>query len=311
MSAAAGAAALVLALLLGAVLVPALKRMGAGQTVRSTGPASHLAKQGIPTMGGAIFLVPAAFVSVVAFRASPAVWALVVFTLGFAALGFWDDYVKVMRRRTLGLRAREKLVVQLAWSALFLWFAAQHLGASAPWALPWGGTLTPGAWYYPLGLLALVGTANAVNETDGVDGLAGGAAVVALGFFALYAASRGRAASSSYALVLAAAVVGFLRYNLHPARVIMGDTGSLALGAALGGLAVVTHAPLLLPLVGGVFALETLSVIIQVLSFRLTGRRVFRMSPLHHHFELSGWSEERVTGTFWVAALVFALLAWI
>lgn len=311
MSAAAALAALVLALLLGAVLVPGLKRVGAGQTVRATGPASHLAKQGTPTMGGAIFLVPAALVSLWVFRASPTVWALVVFTLGFAALGFWDDYVKVMRRRALGLRAREKLLVQLVWSALFLWFAAQHLGASAPWPLPWGGSLAPGGWYYPLGLLVLVGAVNGVNETDGVDGLAGGTAVVALGFFALYAAARGRLASSSFALVLAAAVVGYLRYNLHPARIIMGDTGSLALGAALGGLAVVTHAPLLLPVVGGVFVLETLSVIIQVVSFRLTGRRVFRMSPLHHHFELSGWSEERVVATFWVAALAFAVLAWV
>lgn len=311
MSPGAALAALALALALGAVLVPALKRLGAGQTIRATGPATHLAKQGTPTMGGLIFLLPAAAVSLVVFRASATVWALVVFTLGFAALGFWDDYVKVVRRRALGLRAREKLLVQLVWSALFLWFAGQRLGAAGLWPLPWGGAVSPGGWYYPLGLLVLVGAANAVNETDGLDGLAGGTSVVALGFFALFAAARGRAASSSYALVLAASVVGFLRYNLHPARVIMGDTGSMALGAALGALAIATHAPLLLPVVGGVFVLETLSVIIQVVSFRLTGRRVFRMSPLHHHFELEGWSEERVVGTFWLAALAFAVLAWV
>lgn len=311
MSPAAALVALALALGLGAVLVPMLKRVGAGQTVRTTGPATHLAKQGTPTMGGIIFLVPASAVSLVAFHASAAVWALVVFTWGFALLGFWDDYVKVMRRRALGLRAREKLVVQLVWSALFLWFAAQHLGAAGSWPLPWGGAFTPGGWYYPLGLLVLVGAANGVNETDGLDGLAGGTAVVALGFFALYAAARGRGVPSSFALVLAASVVGFLRYNLHPARVIMGDTGSMALGAAIGALAIATHAPLLLPIVGGVFVLETLSVIIQVASFRLTGHRVFRMSPLHHHFELVGWSEERVVGTFWLAALAFAVLAWV
>jgi len=306
-----GVAGLVLALALGAVVVPMLRRVGAGQTIRTTGPATHLAKQGTPTMGGVIFLVPAAAVTLVVFHGSASAWALVVFTLGFALLGFWDDYVKVARRRALGLRAREKLVVQLAWAGLFLWFAAQHLGALAPWHLPWGGVWSPGGWYYPVGLLALVGVANAVNETDGLDGLAGGTAVVSLGFFALFAANRGRTVPASFALALAASVVGFLRYNLHPAKVIMGDTGSLALGAALGGLAVVTEAPLLLPIVGGVFVLETLSVIIQVTSFRLTRRRVFRMSPLHHHFELSGWSEERVVSTFWIAALVFAVLAWV
>jgi phospho-N-acetylmuramoyl-pentapeptide-transferase len=306
-----GVAALVLALVLGALAVPMLRRAGIGQQVRSAGPATHLKKQGTPTMGGVIFLVPAAVVTLAAFWRSPTAWALVVFTLGFAALGFMDDYMKVVHRRPLGLRAREKLVVQLAWSAAFLWVGARYLGAAQPWRLPWGGAFNPGGWYYPLGLLALVGTVNGVNETDGADGLAGGTAVVALGFFALFAANRGRPVSASYALALAAAVVGFLRYNLHPARVIMGDTGSLALGAALGGLAVLTQAPLLLPVVGGVFVVETLSVIIQVASFRLTRRRVFRMSPLHHHFEVSGWPEERVVGTFWLAALAFALLAWV
>jgi phospho-N-acetylmuramoyl-pentapeptide-transferase len=298
------------ALVLGWLLIPYLRRLRFGQTIREAGPASHLSKQGTPTMGGLIFLVPAAAVAVWVGRTAPAVWALVGLTVGYALIGWADDYVKAVRHRSLGLRAREKLLAQIVWAGLFVWWAGAARGADVGWALPGGGTWNPGLWYVPLATLAVLGAANAVNLTDGLDGLAGGTAVIGLLFFIVWAVNAGAGGAAIFATALAAAVVGFLRYNLHPARVFMGDTGSLALGAALAGLAVVTKSVLFLPVVGGVFVLEALSVILQVLSFRLWGRRVLKMSPLHHHFELSGWSEERIVVSFWAAAMILAVLAW-
>jgi phospho-N-acetylmuramoyl-pentapeptide-transferase len=298
------------ALLLGAVLIPWLARLRVGQVIRTQGPERHLAKAGTPTMGGLIFLVPAV-AAVLAVAARDAVaWLVLALTLAFAAIGFVDDYQKVVRHRALGLRAREKLLAQIVAAGLFAAVAAGEFHAAGPWALPGGGTWTPGMWYVPLTVLAILGAANAVNLTDGLDGLAGGTMVVALAFFVVWAGNVGETGAALVALALASSVVGFLRYNLHPARVFMGDTGALGLGAALAGLAIVTRATLFLPIVGGVFVLEALSVIVQVASFRLLGRRLLKMSPLHHHFELVGWSEERIVISFWAAALVFAVAAW-
>lgn len=298
------------ALLLGAALIPWLTRLRVGQVIRSQGPERHLAKAGTPTMGGLIFLLPTVVAVLAVAGHDPAVWLVLALTLAFAAIGFVDDYQKVVRHRALGLRAREKLLAQIVAAGLFAAMAAARFHAAGPWALPGGGTWVPGGWYVPLTVLAILGAANAVNLTDGLDGLAGGTAVVALAFFVVWAGNVGETGAAVVALALASAVVGFLRYNLHPARVFMGDTGSLGLGAALAGLAILTRATLFLPIVGGVFVLEALSVIVQVASFRLWGRRLLKMSPLHHHFELLGWSEERIVISFWAAALVFAVAAW-
>lgn len=311
MTLAAGAAAgLASAWLLGWVLIPWLRRLRVGQVVREVGPRSHLAKQGTPTMGGLLFVVPAAILTLVTFPHDPAAWDLVGLVVAYAAIGFADDYLKVVKRRPLGLRARQKLAFQFLAAGIFTW-QAMRLGVAGPLKVPWDGWWQPGGWFVPLALLAVVGSSNAVNETDGLDGLAGGAAVITLVFFAAYGSRAGSPVAAFFATVLAASVVGFLRFNWHPAAVFMGDTGSLALGAALAGLAVLTRSTLLLPVAGGLFVIETLSVVVQVAAFRAFGRRVLRMSPLHHHFELAGWPEARVVTTFWAVALVLALVAWI
>jgi phospho-N-acetylmuramoyl-pentapeptide-transferase len=308
--AAAAAIGLGGALLAGLVLIPWLKRLKFGQTIRVAGPESHRAKQGTPTMGGMLFVVPGVAAALIIGGSHPAVWAVSGLLVGFSAIGFGDDFLKVVRRQSLGLKARQKLAVQIVLAGAFSWLAASAFGATRPWSLPGGGTWSPGVWYFPLAVLAILGSGNAVNLTDGLDGLAGGTSAVALLFFALWAVNASAMGAAVLSIALAAAVVGFLRYNLHPARVFMGDTGSLALGAALAGLAIVTRSVLFLPLVGGVFVLEALSVIVQVISFRVWGRRVLRMSPLHHHFELSGWPEERIVISFWATALILALVAW-
>ncbi|HEY8489267.1 MAG TPA: phospho-N-acetylmuramoyl-pentapeptide-transferase [Thermaerobacter sp.] len=297
-----------MALVLGPVVIPWLERLRFGQTVREQGPARHRVKQGTPTMGGLIFLVPALLVT--GWLAPPTRAAVLILgvTLAFGALGLVDDYLKVAMRRSLGLRARAKLVWQVAAAALFAYLAQAWLGRGTAVWVPFGtGWWDLGIWYYPLAVLAVVASANAVNETDGLDGLAAGSTMIALSVFFYAAARGGRYELAVFIVSLGAALAGFLWFNLHPARVFMGDTGSLALGAALGGLAVLTGTELVLPVAGMLFVLETLSVIVQVASFRLTGRRVLRMSPLHHHFELSGWTESQVVYRFWAAGLGFAL----
>lgn len=301
-----------LALLLGPVVIPLLQRLRVGQAVREDGPARHRVKAGTPTMGGILFLVPALLVT--AWLAPPTGHLALAagITLAYGLLGFVDDYLKVALRRPLGLRARAKLLGQFTAAALMVYLAETWLGrGTAVWVPFGGGWWDLGPWYYPLAVLAIVASSNAVNMTDGLDGLAAGATIIALPVFFYAATLSGRYDLALFIVSLVAALAGFLWFNLHPARVFMGDTGSLALGAALGGLAVLTGTELVLPLAGMLFVLETLSVIVQVASFRLTGRRVLRMSPLHHHFELSGWSESQVVYRFWAAALGFALVGFL
>lgn len=307
---AAGVIGLVISLGLAPLIISILHRYHLGQQVRDVGPQAHLKKQGTPTMGGIIFLVGLPVAVAVLDPHSTRAWALTLVTIGYGLIGFADDFLKVALKRPLGLRAREKLFGQVLVAVAFAWYVYRVLppgGYLLPFHL---GRLVLGWWYGPIAVLAILGTANAVNMTDGVDGLATGAAALSFAFFALLAGKLKDAAAMRFALVMTGGLIGFLRVNLHPAKVFMGDTGSLALGAGLAGLAVITGAPLLLPIVGILFVIETLSVIIQVLSFQLTGRRVFRMSPLHHHFELGGWSEERVVTVFWIISALGAVLAW-
>ncbi len=305
----AGVIGLVAALILGPVMIPILHRLKFGQQVREVGPQSHLKKQGTPTMGGMIFLAGLPITVAVLDPQSSGAWAMALLTLGYGLIGFGDDYIKVALKRPLGLKAREKLLLQVVLAAAFAWYVYRLVPKT--YALPFHlGAVPLGWWYGPVTVLAILATANAVNETDGVDGLAAGAAALSFAFFALWGLRHREQSVVMGALAMVGGLVGFLRVNLHPAKVFMGDTGSLALGAGLAALAVLTGAPLLLPVVGILFVLETLSVIIQVVSFRLTGRRVFRMSPLHHHFELGGWSEERVVTVFWLLSALGAALAW-
>lgn len=296
---------------LGPLLIPLFRRMKFGQTVRQVGPESHMKKQGTPTMGGVLFLLPLAVAIPLLDRSSPLAWSLVFLIFGYGAIGFADDYVKIAYKRSLGLRAREKLLMQIIVAVIFVWLAEHFGSAHHAWVLPFGlRPWDPGIWYGPISVLAILGAGNAVNITDGLDGLAGGAAAIGTTFFAYVGVTSHDMALAVVSLVLVGGLVAFLRFNLHPASIFMGDTGSLSLGAALAGSALVSHTVLLLPVVGLLFVVETLSVILQVISFKLTGRRIFRMSPLHHHFELTGWTEERVVTVFWVVAMCGAAVAW-
>ncbi len=299
--------------LLGPVLIPVLKRLKLGQSIREDGPRGHFQKAGTPTMGGLIFLVAlalavtlAVFFGQIEFSLELGIAMLVI--MGFGAIGFADDFIKVALKRPLGLRAREKLAAQVALGAAVWWTATVQLGLGSEVRLPFTGTdIQLGLFYSIFVLLVLLGASNAVNITDGLDGLAAGSSTAAYLAIMLIGVYSGRIEVAVICAAMIGGLLGFLRFNLHPAKVFMGDTGSMALGGGLGVLAILTKTELLLPIIGGLFVIETLSVMIQVISFRLAGRRVFKMSPIHHHFELSGWSEAQVVRRFWAVAALLAL----
>lgn len=304
------------ALLTGAVAIPYLRKVKAGQVVRQEGPQAHLAKAGTPSMGGLIFLFPALLLTLILGVAGTtpaeqlATGAALLLTLGNGLLGFGDDFIKIVLRRPLGLRAREKLFGQLALAAA-LGYAAWRLHLGTWVQVPFTGWRLDLGWaYYLLVLILVWATTNAVNLADGLDGLLGGLSVPVFAVYGFVGVAGHQAGLAVLSFALLGGVIGFLKYNAHPARIFMGDTGSLGLGGALAALAVLTRTELTLVLLGGVFVLETASVILQVASFRLTGKRIFRMSPLHHHFELLGWPETAVVHRFWLAGLLCAVLAW-
>lgn len=318
----AGGLALIISLILGPFLIPLLHTLKFGQNIREDGPKRHLKKAGTPTMGGIIFLVGIVAASLLSAEQPTSVEMIAVVgsMLGFGLIGFIDDFIKVVMHRSLGLRAYQKLIGQIALAFALTWAAVQLLGRGTDLIIPFTSIhLELGWFYYPFVAFIIVGITNAVNLTDGLDGLAAGTTLIsALCYMliALLGATQGGGVAvlahesdlAVFAAALAGGCLGFLRFNKYPARVFMGDTGSLALGGALIGLAVLTKTELILLLLGGVYVIEAFSVIIQVISFKTTGKRVFKMSPIHHHFELSGWNEWKVVLTFWTAALVFGLL---
>jgi phospho-N-acetylmuramoyl-pentapeptide-transferase len=300
-----GGVAFALAALLGRPLIAALRNAAARQTAYEDAPPTHQVKTGTPTMGGVLFGI--APLVAIAFAPTRETLALALLVYGCMAIGAIDDIAKIRGHKNRGLRALPKFALTAVVAVAFLFVADPQ-----PTLL---GIGTVPAWFwYMLSVVVVLSTTHAVNLTDGLDGLASGTAVPPLLVFAYaaYAGLEHAGETALAALALAAAmlgaVLGFLIYNKHPARVFMGDTGSLALGGALAGVAILTQTQLFLLLIGGVFAAETLSVIIQVASFKTTRRRVFRMSPLHHHFELAGWPETKVTSRFWLASLVLSLL---
>ncbi|AEG14736.1 Phospho-N-acetylmuramoyl-pentapeptide-transferase [Desulfofundulus kuznetsovii DSM 6115] len=307
---------LAVTLLLGPLTIPLLRRLKFGQSIRDDGPATHLSKGGTPTMGGIMFLAGTTVAGLWLARHFPEGLLVLGVTLGFGLIGFLDDYIKVALKRSLGLRAREKLFGQAILSVLLALLAVSTFGRGTDVVIPFSGFFVPGgltlelkSWGFLLfAVLVVVFTANAVNLTDGLDGLAAGVTVPVAAALLLISLLMDKLGIAIIMAALMGGCLGFLVYNHHPARIFMGDTGSLALGGALGAAAVLTRSELFLLVIGGVYVLEALSVIIQVVSFQLFGRRVFRMSPLHHHFELGGWSEKRVVYTFWGFALVLALL---
>ncbi|HUX47023.1 MAG TPA: phospho-N-acetylmuramoyl-pentapeptide-transferase [Desulfosporosinus sp.] len=314
--------ALIITLVLGPFLIPVLRTLKVGQTVRDDGPKRHLKKAGTPTMGGMIFLV-GIIVSALVTAEQPTSLEMVTMvgiTLGYGLIGFIDDFIKVVMHRSLGLRAYQKLIGQFGLAFILMWVSVHWLGRGTDVAIPFSSIhLELGWFYYILISLVIVVMTNAVNLTDGLDGLAAGSTVFAgVGYLviALLAASQGVGVAvlahetdmAVFAAALVGGTLGFLRFNTYPARVIMGDTGSLALGGALVSLAVLTKSELVLIIIGGLFAVEAISVIIQVISFQTTGKRVFRMSPIHHHFELGGWGEWKVVIVFWAGALICAIV---
>lgn len=304
----------VLTVILGFFAIPLLKKLKARQSIREEGPKSHRIKSGTPTMGGLFMLLSAVLVVIFNKMIDPSVLWLLFLTLGHGLLGFLDDFIKAEKKRNLGLTAKQKMLGQIILAVLFCWGVVDTLHLPYSIAIPFTHTdISIGLLYYPFVVLVIVGASNAVNLTDGLDGLASGCCVIAFSAYAMFCYMTGFNDLGYFIIILAGSCIGFLFFNYHPAKIFMGDTGSLALGGAIAGISVMTRTELLLIFLGLIFVLEALSVIIQVASFQLTGKRVFKMSPLHHHFELSGWSEVHVVWAFWmfegIAACVSLLLA--
>jgi len=321
--------ALVLSFVIGGGLIRWLRsKQAQGQPIRSDGPATHLTKKGTPTMGGLLILITLTVATLLwADLTNRYVWIVLAITLAFGAVGFWDDFLKVTKKNPKGVPGKIKLAISIVVGALATYLIAQASPASLRYtmALPFlKDVLLPLGLlgFLAFGTLVMVGASNAVNLTDGLDGLAIGPVIMASAVFGLIAYVVGNTILTNYlylhhvprsgelAVLLAAMIgagLGFLWFNAPPAMVFMGDTGSLAIGGALGAVAVVTKHEIVLAIVGGLFVLETVSVIVQVLSFKWTGRRVFRMAPLHHHFEQKGWAEPTIVFRFWIIAAILAM----
>lgn len=300
--------AFLFSVVLGPVFIPLLRRLKFGQEIREDGPQSHLKKKGTPTMGGIVIMI-ALMISFFRFADySNQFWVLLTASLGLGIVGFLDDYIKIVFKRSLGLTARQKLFGQLLFSVIVC-FLLFRMGHSTELTIP-GTSLgfDLGWFYYPFVVIILIGASNAVNFTDGVDGLLSGTSAIAFSAYTLIALKLVEYDVAIFSAAMIGAVLGFLVYNAHPAKIFMGDMGSLGIGGGIAAVAILTKTELLLVIIGGVFVLEMLSVIIQVGSFKLRKKRVFKMSPIHHHFELSGWSEWKVVTVFWSVGIVFALI---
>lgn len=299
-------ASFLISTLLGPVFIPILRRLKFGQSIREEGPNSHQKKAGTPTMGGIIIYL-ALVLSVIKFSPNTSNLYLLLFvTLGFGFLGFLDDFIKIIKKRNLGLTAKQKLFGQL-FISLILYFVLMSRGHDTVLYIPGQSFGIDLGWLYlPFLLFMTIGTSNAVNLTDGVDGLLAGSSAISFGAFSIIAISINQFEGAIFGAAMVGAVLGFLVFNAHPAKVFMGDTGSLGIGGALATMAILTKTELLLVIIGGVYVIEVLSVMIQVVSFQTRGTRIFRMSPIHHHFELSGWSEWKVVMVFWFLGFIFA-----
>ena len=298
-----------LVLCIGPLLIPELHKLKFGQSIREEGPKSHQAKSGTPTMGGIMIILAIVVATVAAAPLTPAVLLALFITLGHFVLGFLDDYIKVVKKRNLGLKAKQKMLGQILIAIVTMIVGTRVLGIDTTIWIPIADiNLDIGVGYYFLVLFVLVGTSNAVNLTDGLDGLASGTVAIASGAYALVCYMTGHYDLAIFSVAMMMACLAFLRFNAHPAKVFMGDTGSLALGGAVAAVGILTHTEILLAVIGFVFVCEALSVIIQVISFKTTGKRVFRMSPIHHHFELGGWKETKVVFVFWMVGLVASIV---
>ncbi len=319
--------ALVISFLVGPWLIEKLRALQIKQVVREDVPSRHAVKNGTPTMGGSLILAALIVPTLLWSDLTNAyTWIVLLTTMAFGALGYIDDYKKIRDRNGVGIRARYKFPIQVVIGLLTCWILFNTVDHDSRLIFPFFKRVMPdlGDWYILFGMLVIVGSANAVNLTDGLDGLAIGPVLIASATFMLFCYLAGNFRFASYLQIpfvrgsgeltilcgsLVGAGLGFLWFNTYPAQVFMGDVGSLALGGALGTVAVVTKQEFLLVIVGGIFVIEALSVIIQVVSYRLRKKRVFRMAPIHHHFELKGWAEPKIIVRFWIIGIILGLVA--
>ena len=293
----------------GKYAIPKLREFKFGQTVREEGPQSHLSKNGTPTMGGVMMILAMVVTTILFAGINFSSFILLISMLGFGLVGFLDDYIKVAKKRSLGLTAKQKIAMQIFFAVLIpvlqYWFNPDVTKLVIPFTEK---TLNLGMLYIPFMAFVMIGTVNAVNLTDGLDGLSSTVTVIVSLFFAIIGISTGFAEMSVFSISVIGACLGFLVYNKYPAKVFMGDTGSMALGGAVVGMAVLTNSALMIPIVGGIYFMEALSVIIQVVSFKTRGKRVFKMAPIHHHFEQCGYKETKVVKLFAVISTVLLII---
>ena len=305
--------AFVISVILGPIVIPFLRRLKMGQTERVDGVQSHLKKAGTPTMGGVIFLIATVVTSLLYVRDYPKIIPVLFLTLGFGLIGFLDDYLKVVLKRSDGLLAWQKFLLQIIFTAVFVFYILNYTDVSLAMRIPfWSGHYLNLGWLaIPVLFFAVIGTVNGVNFTDGLDGLASSVTLMVAVFFTVVSIGTNSGIEPITCAVMGS-LMGFLLFNVYPAKVFMGDTGSLALGGFVAGAAYMMQMPLFILLVGLIYLVEVLSVIIQVSYFKIShGKRIFKMAPIHHHFELCGWSETRVVAVFSVVTAIMCLIAFL
>jgi len=303
--------AFVLSILQGPFLIPLLHKLKFGQNIRAEGPRSHLKKAGTPTMGGIIFMISTIITMLIIVRhtSDEAMIAVYCF-IAFGLIGLIDDLLKITRKQNEGLTSKQKMLLLVVVSGLIGYYSSLKIGTDI--LIPFSNkSINLGIWYLPFIIIYFVATTNAVNLTDGLDGLATSITIVVMTFFALVSNMMFHSTLAIFCAALAGALLGFLKYNSYKAQIFMGDMGALALGGAVAAIGMILKSPLLVIIVGGVYVLETLSVIIQVSVFKATGKRVFKMSPIHHHFELLGWHETKVVAVFSVVTVIFCLIGFL
>lgn len=290
-------------------VIPMLQRFKFGQNVRSDGPNTHLKKAGTPTMGGVIILVSLVLTSLLFIKGNRQAQTILFVTVGFGVIGFIDDYIKIVKKRSLGLTPLQKIIGQLVVTLSFGYLLLNYIGLDTSIIIPFTNSMEMdlGILFWPFLLVAVLGTVNAVNLTDGLDGLASGVTVLVATFFAVISLSI-NGGVSPVAAAAVGSLLGFLLFNSYPAKVFMGDTGSLALGGFVVATAFVMKMPLFIPIVGLIYVIENISVILQVAYFKKTKKRLFKMAPIHHHFELSGWPETKVVTVFAIVTAIMCLL---
>ncbi len=298
-------------MVLGPIFIPMLHKLKFGQNIRKDGPQSHLKKSGTPTMGGLIFFISVTVTMlIIGYKPTDEGMVVLYSLIAFGIIGFLDDILKIIHRDNLGLRAYQKMILLLLFSIALAYYGYTNIGIDI--IIPFmNSKLNLGILYIPLVVVYYAATTNAVNLTDGIDGLASSVTVIVLTFFAIVGFKTGHYQVGVFSIALAGALLGFLRYNAFPAKIFMGDTGSLALGGAIATIALILKMPLFIIIVGGIYVVETLSVIIQVTSFKTTGKRVFKMAPIHHHFEQCGWSEVKLVTVFSIITLILCIIGFI